>query len=63
MARSALPVVFVNDGESIENALRRFSRAVEASGLMADLRAHESFDSRRTRRARKSAAARKRRGG
>jgi small subunit ribosomal protein S21 len=50
----------VKDGERIDNALRRFRKAVDKSGVMADLKKHEYFEKPSVKKKRKQAAARKR---
>jgi small subunit ribosomal protein S21 len=47
-------------GESIDNLLKRFKKAVENSGLLADYRKHERYEKPSVKRKRKQAAARKR---
>jgi len=47
-------------GESIDNLLKRFKKAVENSGILADYRKHEVYEKPSVRRKRKQAAARKR---
>ncbi|HEV3156363.1 MAG TPA: 30S ribosomal protein S21 [Candidatus Baltobacteraceae bacterium] len=48
-------------GESIESALRRFKKATQKAGLMAEWRKREHYEKPSVRRKKKSAAARKRR--
>jgi small subunit ribosomal protein S21 len=50
----------VKDGEHIDSALRRFRKAVDKSGVLADLRKHEYHEKSSVKRKRKQAAARKR---
>jgi len=47
-------------GESIDNLLKRFKKAVENSGILADYRKHEVYEKPSVKRKRKQAAARKR---
>lgn len=47
-------------GESIDNLLRRFKKAVENSGILADYRKYERYEKPSIKRKRKQAAARKR---
>jgi small subunit ribosomal protein S21 len=49
--------VIVKDGENINQALRRFKRKVEDSGLLDDLRKKEFFEKPTTERKRKKSAA------
>lgn len=50
----------LKDGERIDNALRRFRKAVEKSGIMQELRKREHFEKPSIKKKRKQAAARKR---
>jgi small subunit ribosomal protein S21 len=56
---SAMPVVQVREDESFENALRRFKRKVEKSGLLTELRKRQHFEKPSVKRKRKDAQARK----
>jgi small subunit ribosomal protein S21 len=47
-------------GESIENLLKRFKKAVESSGILSDFKKHERYEKPSVKRKRKQAAARKR---
>jgi small subunit ribosomal protein S21 len=49
--------VIVKDGENINQALRRFKRKVEDSGLLDDLRKKEFYEKPTTERKRKKSAA------
>ena len=49
--------VTVKDGENINQALRRFKRKIEDSGLLEDLRAKEFYEKPTTARKRKKGAA------
>jgi small subunit ribosomal protein S21 len=49
--------VTVKDGENINQALRRFKRKIEDSGLLEDLRAKEFYEKPTTERKRKKGAA------
>jgi small subunit ribosomal protein S21 len=53
-------MIKVKDGERIDSAMRRFRKAVDDSGIMADLRKHEYYEKPSVKRKRKQAAARKR---
>jgi small subunit ribosomal protein S21 len=53
--------VRVAPGESIESALRRFKKATQKAGILAEARKHEHYEKPSVRRKKKSAAARKRR--
>ena len=52
--------VKIQEGESIESALRRFKRTVEKTGLLTELRAREYYEKPTSERKRKLAAAIKR---
>ncbi|MCO5141901.1 MAG: 30S ribosomal protein S21 [Oligoflexia bacterium] len=54
------PTVRVNDGESFENAIRRFKKICEKAGILAEVRKREHFEKPSVRRKKKSIAARKR---
>lgn len=47
-------------GESFESLIKRFKKAVEGSGILADLKKHEFYEKPSAKRKRKQAAARKR---
>ena len=50
----------MKDGERIDNALRRFRKVVEKSGVMQELRKREFFEKPSDKKKRKQAASRKR---
>ncbi len=52
--------VKMKDGERIDNALRRFRKVVEKSGVMQELRKREFFEKPSDKKKRKQAASRKR---
>lgn len=52
--------VRVREGESFEQAYRRFKKSVEKSGILSELRKREHYEKPSVRRKRKSAQARKR---
>ena len=52
--------VRIQEGESLENALRRFKRACEKAGVLAELRRREFYEKPTQERKRKKAAAVKR---
>ena len=56
-----MPVVHVREEESFENALRRFKRKVEKSGILTELRKRQHFEKPSVKRKRKMREARKRR--
>lgn len=51
--------VRLKDGESIDNALKRFKRNCAKSGVMAEVRKREYFESQSVRNRKKSEAARR----
>jgi small subunit ribosomal protein S21 len=54
-----MPVVHVREEESFENALRRFKRKVEKSGVLTELRKRQHFEKPSVKRKRKAVQARK----
>jgi small subunit ribosomal protein S21 len=52
--------VIVKDGENITQALRRFKRKIEDSGLLDELRSREFYEKPTTERKRKKSAAKNR---
>ena len=55
-----MPSVRVKEGETYESVLRRFKRACEKAGLMAEVRRREFYEKPTWKRKRKAAAAVKR---
>jgi len=55
-----MPFVKVQEGESFERALRRFTKACEKAGLMSEIKKHQHFEKPSERRKRKFNAARRR---
>ena len=53
--------IHVREGESLENALKRFKRSCAKSGVLAEVRKREYYDSPSVKRRKKSEAARKNR--
>ncbi len=53
--------VKIGKNESLENALRRFKRQCQKSGVLAEARRREHYDKPSVKRKKKSEAARKRR--
>jgi small subunit ribosomal protein S21 len=56
-----LAEVRVGKNESLDNALRRFKKQVQKTGVLAELRKREHYEKPSVRRKKKSEAARKRR--
>ena len=53
--------VHVREGESLENALKRFKRSCAKAGVLAEVRKREFYDSPSVKRRKTSEAARKNR--
>lgn len=51
--------VKVRDNESFEKALKRFTKACEKSGLMAEIRRHQHYEKPSEQRKRRENAARR----
>ena len=51
--------IYVKENESLDNALKRFKRSCAKSGVLADLRKKEYYQSPSGKRRKKSEAARK----
>lgn len=54
-----MPVVQVREDESFENALRRFKRKCEKSGVLTELKKRQYFEKPSVKRKRKEVQARK----
>jgi small subunit ribosomal protein S21 len=54
-----VPVVNVREEESFENALRRFKRKCEKSGVLTELKKRQHFEKPSVKRKRKEIQARK----
>jgi small subunit ribosomal protein S21 len=52
--------VRVRDGESFENALRRFKKMCEKAGILSELRKREHYEKPSVRKKRKAMMAKKR---
>ncbi|MPW27090.1 30S ribosomal protein S21 [Alkalibaculum sp. M08DMB] len=52
--------VKIKDGESLENALRRFKKKTANAGVMSEVRKREHYEKPSVKRKKKSEAARKR---
>lgn len=52
--------ILVKDGERFDNALRRFRKVVDKSGIMTELRKREYYEKPSVKKKRKRAAAKKR---
>ena len=51
--------VYVGESESLEAALRRFNKRVQADGVLTDARKHELYEKPSERRKKKEAARRR----
>ena len=54
-----MPLVHVKEDESFENALRRFKRKCEKSGILSELKKRQHYEEPSTKRKSKAIAARK----
>ena len=54
-----MPLVKIKEDESFENALRRFKRKCEKSGILSELKKRQHYEKPSARRKRKMLAARK----
>jgi small subunit ribosomal protein S21 len=54
-----VPMVHVKEDESFENALRRFKRKCEKSGILSELKKRQHYEKPSEKRKRKAIAARK----
>ncbi len=54
-----LPLVHIREDESFENALRRFKRKCEKSGVLTELKKRQHFEKPSVKRKRKQMQARK----
>lgn len=55
-----MPAIKVKENEPVDIAIRRFKRACEKAGILADVRKHEFYEKPTQERKRKKAAAVKR---
>src|SRR5213083_1700287 len=54
-----MPLVKVREDETLENALRRFKRKCEKSGILSELKKRQHYEKPSAKRKRKALAARK----
>lgn len=54
-----MPAVRVKENESFENALKRFKKQCEKSGILSEIRKREHYEKPSVKRKRKALAARK----
>ncbi len=55
-----MPKIVVRDGESLDDAFRRFKRSVNKSGILADYKRHEAYLKKALKRKMKAQQARRR---
>lgn len=54
-----MPGIIVQDGESFEKALKRFTKICEKSGIIADFKKHQRYEKPSDRKKREVNAARR----
>lgn len=54
-----MPVIKVREDESLENALKRFKRKCEKSGILSEIKKRQHYEKPSVRKKRKALAARK----
>lgn len=54
-----VPIIHIKEDESFENALRRFKRKCEKSGILSELKKRQHYEKPSAKRKRKAIAARK----
>jgi small subunit ribosomal protein S21 len=54
-----VPLIKVREDESLENALKRFKRKCEKSGVLTEIKKRQHYEKPSVRRKRKALAARK----
>ena len=54
-----MPLIKVREDESLENALRRFKRKCEKSGILTEIKKRQHYEKPSVKRKRKALAARK----
>jgi small subunit ribosomal protein S21 len=57
--KGIVPLIVVKEDESFENALRRFKRKCEKSGILSELKKRQHYEKPSAKRKRKAIAARK----
>jgi small subunit ribosomal protein S21 len=55
-----VPGIRIRDGESFEQAMRRFKKQCEKAGILSDIRKREHYEKPSVKRKKKAIAARKR---
>ena len=54
-----MPLIKVREDESLENALKRFKRKCEKSGILSEIKKRQHYEKPSVKRKRKALAARK----
>ncbi len=54
-----MPLIKVREDESLENALKRFKRKCEKSGILSEIKKRQHYEKPSVRKKRKALAARK----
>lgn len=54
-----MPLIKIREDESLENALRRFKRKCEKSGILTEIKKRQHYEKPSVKRKRKALAARK----
>ncbi len=54
-----MPEVYIGEGESLDGALKRFNKRVQAEGILSEARRHEYYEKPSERRKKKEAARRR----
>ena len=54
-----MPLIILNDGESIESALKRFKKKCERAGVMTELRKRQHYEKPSVKKKKKQIASRK----
>lgn len=55
-----MPGVRINEGESFENAIKRFKKQCEKAGILSEVRKREAYEKPSVKKKKKALAARKR---
>jgi len=58
--QDAMPGVRVKEGESFENAMKRFKKQCEKAGILSEIRKREHYEKPSVKRKKKALAAKKR---
>ncbi len=59
MTVNTMPLIKVREDESLENALKRFKRKCEKSGILTEIKKRQHYEKPSVKRKRKTLAARK----